>query len=69
MFNQDLLKKLLHDFGEAETMLYCKLESAKNAYLFDECVKEGKDLTCQDYDFERDWWKDAEKKIKDNIKS
>ena len=69
MFNEDLLKKLLHDFGEQETMLYCRMESAKNAYLFDECVKNGQDNTCTQYDFERDWWKDAEKKIKDNLKS
>ena len=69
MFNEDLLKKLLHDFGEQEAILYCKMESAKNAYQFEECIKNGEDNTCTQYDFERDWWKEAEKKLLNNIKN
>jgi hypothetical protein len=68
MYNEDLLKKLISDFGEMQAALYCRMESAKNTYLFEECVKAGEDLTCTQYDFERDWWKAAEKKISDNIK-
>jgi len=67
MFNEDLLKKLIHDFGELQAKLYCKMESAKNAYQFEDCVKTGEDNTCTQYDFERDWWKEAEKKISDNL--
>lgn len=64
MYNEELLKKLLADFGIEQTIAYCKMESAKNSYLFEECVGQGEDLTCTQYDFERDWWKNAELKLK-----
>lgn len=68
MFNEDVLKKIISDFGEVHALLYCRMESAKNAYLFEDCIKNGQDNTCTQYDFERDWWKNAEKKLSDNIK-
>lgn len=68
MFNEDVLKKLISDFGEIQAALYCRMESAKNSYLFEDCVKSGADNTCTQYDYERDWWKNAEKKLSDNIK-
>jgi hypothetical protein len=68
MNKEDLLKKLISDFGELQAMLYCRMESAKNAYLFEDCVKNRQDVTCNQYDYERDWWKDSEKKLSDNIK-
>jgi hypothetical protein len=68
MYNEDVLKKLIIDFGEQQAMLYCKLESAKNSYLFENCIKSGEDNTCTQYDYERDWWKDAETKLSENIK-
>lgn len=68
MFNEDVLKKLISDFGEIQAALYCRMESAKNSYLFEDCMKTGSDNTCTQYDFERDWWKNAEKKLSDNIK-
>jgi hypothetical protein len=68
MYNEDVLKKLIIDFGEQQAMLYCKLESAKNSYLFENCIKSGEDNTCTQYDYERDWWKDAENKLSENIK-
>jgi hypothetical protein len=68
MYNEDVLKRLIIDFGEQQAMLYCKLESAKNSYLFENCIKSGEDNTCTQYDYERDWWKDAETKLSENIK-
>ena len=68
MFKEDVLKKLISDFGEIQAAIYCRMESAKNAYLFEDCVKKGEDVLCTQYDYERDWWKDAEKKLSDNIK-
>jgi hypothetical protein len=68
MYNEDVLKKLIIDFGEQQAMLYCKLESAKNSYLFENCIKSGEDNTCTQYDYERDWWKNAETKLSENIK-
>lgn len=68
MYNEDVLKRLIMDFGEQSAIIYCKLESAKNAYLFENCIKNGEDNTCTQYDYERDWWKDAENKLSENIK-
>ena len=68
MLKEELLKKILSDFGEVQAMLYCRMESAKNAYLFEDCVKKSEDLTCTQYDYERDWWKDAENKLSDGLK-
>lgn len=68
MYNEDVLRKLIMDFGEQYAMIYCKLESAKNTYLFENCIKNGEDNTCTQYDYERDWWKDAETKLSENIK-
>lgn len=69
MLREDLLKKILSDFGEVQTMLFCRMQSAMNAYLFEECVKKGEDLTCVEYDYERDWWKDAEIKLSKELKN
>lgn len=70
MCNEELLRKLIADFGESNAIIYCKMESAKNAYLFDECVKNDdvEKNQCFAYDYERDWWKDAENKLIQNIK-
>lgn len=68
MYNEDLLKKLISDFGEMHALLFCRMESAKNAYLFEECIKNDEDPICTQYDYERDWWKDAELKLEKNIK-
>jgi hypothetical protein len=69
MFKEDILKKLISDFGETQAILYCRMESAKNAYLFQECIDNGEDLTCMQYDYERDWWHSAYEKLSNNIKT
>lgn len=68
MNKEDLLKKLISDFGEIHALLFCRMESAKYAYLFEDCVKSGEDTICTQYDYERDWWKEAEMKLDKNIK-
>jgi hypothetical protein len=68
MYNEDVLKKLIMDFGEMQAMLFCRMESARNAYLFEDCIKNKSDDECKEFDFERDWWKEAEKKLSDNLK-
>ena len=68
MYNEDVLKKLIMDFGEVQAMLFCRMESARNAYLFEDCIKNKSDDECKEFDFERDWWKEAEKKLSDNLK-
>jgi hypothetical protein len=69
MYNEELLKKLMQDFGEANAALFCKMESAKYTYLFQDCLEKGEDNTCTQYDFERDWWKMAETNLNKTIKS
>ena len=69
MYNEDLLRKLISDFGEVQAMLFCRMESAKNAYLFEECVKNGEDNSCTQYDFERDWWHEAYNKLSNSKNS
>jgi hypothetical protein len=69
MYNEELLKKLMQDFGEANTILFCKMESAKYTYLFQDCLEKGEDNTCTQYDFERDWWKMAETNLNKTVKS
>ena len=68
MYNEELLKKLIQDFGEANAMLFCKMESAKYSYMFDDCLKERSEDGCIEYDFERDWWKLAEKNLNKTVK-
>lgn len=67
MYNEEVLKKLMQDFGEANTILFCKMESAKYTYLFKDCLEKGEDNTCTQYDFERDWWKLAEENLNKNV--
>ena len=69
MYNEDLLKKLLVDFGESQTIQYCKMEAARNAYLFEECLKNKTNEECKEYDFERDWWHETYEKLNNNLKS
>ena len=69
MFNEDVLRKLISDFGEVQAMLFCRMESARNAYLFEECIKNGDDNTCTQYDFERDWWHEAYNKLSNSKNS
>ena len=68
MFKEDVLKKLISDFGEIQAAIYCRMESAKNAYLFEDCVKKGEDVLCTQYDYERDCGKMQRKNYQITLK-
>jgi hypothetical protein len=64
MYNSSILNLLIKEFGIANAILFCQMESAKNAILYADCIKSG-DGECVEYDFERDWWhKEGEELVK-----
>ena len=64
MYNHELLDELVRQFGEEATILFCKMESVKNAMLFDS-VEEDKQHHPEpnEWSYERDWWKENGKKL------
>jgi hypothetical protein len=56
MFNKEILDELVRQFGEEATILFCKMESVKNAMLFDS-AEEKSFPEPNEWGFERDWWK------------
>ena len=68
MYNNDILKNIIIEFGNKEALIYCKIESAKNKYLLNECITNNGDVLCDGYDFEKDWWNNAYNKLKKNNK-
>ena len=56
MFNKDISDKLIEMYGEENVILFSKMESTKNALIFNEL-----EANCyndiDEHSFERDWWK------------
>jgi hypothetical protein len=67
MFNKEILDELVRQFGVTNVILFCKMESAKNEILYQDCMKGG-DNECVEYDFERDWWKKEGNELTQNLK-
>ena len=58
MFNKEILDELVRQFGEEAVILFCKMESVKNAMLFDSVEVDKKHHPePSEWGFERDWWK------------
>jgi hypothetical protein len=68
MYNKELLEQLLKEFGLTNTIIFCKMEAAKNDILYKDCVGKGDD-ECVEYDFERDWWKSQLKELDFELKA
>lgn len=69
MFNKDILDELVRQFGEEATILFCKMESVKNAMLFDSAAADIKHHPePNEWKFERDWWKESGKKLESRNK-
>ena len=68
MFNKEILDELVRQFGVTNVILFCKMESAKNELLYQDCMKAG-DSECVEYDFERDWWKIEGHQLMENLKN
>jgi hypothetical protein len=66
MFNKEILDELERQFGVTSVILFCRMESAKNELLYQDCIKSG-DNECVEYDFERDWWKTEGHKLTQNL--
>ena len=52
MFNEDLYKKLLADFGVDAVKKYCRMTSAMYNHMHEELSTE----VLSEYSYERDWW-------------
>ena len=64
MFNKDILDELVRQFGEEATILFCKMESVKNAMLFDSTEADKQhNPEPNEWKFERDWWKENGEKL------
>ena len=62
MYNKEILDELIKQFGEESTILFCKMESVKNAILFDG-AEEKHFPEPNEWGFERDWWKENGKRL------
>ena len=62
MFNKEILDELVRQFGEEATILFCKMESIKNALLYDS-AEEKHFPEPNEWGFERDWWKENGAKL------
>jgi hypothetical protein len=56
MYNKEILDELVRQFGIDKTIVFCKMESVKNAMLFDG-AEESNFQEPNEWGFERDWWK------------
>jgi hypothetical protein len=64
MYNHEILEELVRQFGEEATILFCKMESVKNAMLFDSVEKDKQYYPePSEWSYERDWWKENGKKL------
>jgi hypothetical protein len=39
MYNKEVLEELVSKFGIENTILFCKMEALKNAFLYEGCIK------------------------------
>ena len=63
MYNKEVLAILLRTYGEEKTILFCEMEALKNKLMYEGCIKDG---ICEpnEFEFEKDWWKNNEKDLK-----
>jgi hypothetical protein len=67
MYNKEILDELVRQFGEEAVILFCKMESVKNAMLY-ESVEEDKKHYPEpnEWAFERDWWKNNAERLQES---
>jgi hypothetical protein len=64
MYNEEILVKIIDQFGLEEATKFCEIASTMYDIKFGACKNE---QCFTEYDFERSWWKDAETKLKTKI--
>jgi len=56
MYNQEMLEKIVAQFGTDRAIEFCEIASVMYDIKFNAC----KDSDCKaEYDYERDWWLEA----------
>jgi len=64
MCNREILEVIIEEVGANKAAEFCRLASLMYDIRYNVC----KDLDpLSELDFERDWWKNAELKLKNNI--
>lgn len=66
MYNQELLNQLIKEFGLANAIKFCEMESHKNKLLYQDCVNKA---NCEpsEFEFEQDWWSKKATNLKLNL--
>lgn len=67
MFNKDVLDALIREFGVQNTILYCKMEARKSELMLQDSIDRGQ-IGSSEWEYERDFWKDSEKELFNNVK-
>ena len=62
MFNKDISDKLIEQYGEENVILFSKMESTKNALIFNE-LEANCYTDIDEHSFERDWWQENGRKL------
>ncbi len=61
MFNQEILDKIITQYGPFKAMEFCEILSTFYDIKYNAC----KTPECQEeYDYERDWWNEASNTLK-----
>lgn len=67
MFNKDVLDALIREFGVEKAILYCKMEARKSELMLQDSRDRGQ-IGSSEWEYERDFWKDNEKELSNNVK-
>lgn len=62
MYNETILKHLINEFGIIQAFLFSRMEARKYDLLY----QSDRDVE-KNYDYERDWWNDAVKRLNNQI--
>lgn len=64
MYNKEILDELIREFGEENTILFCKMESKKNAMLCASIeIDKQHHPEPNEWKFERDWWANSAEQL------
>jgi hypothetical protein len=64
MYNKQILDELVRQFGEESVILFCKMESVRNAMLYESVEADRKHHPePSEWSYERDWWKENGEKL------
>lgn len=68
MFNETIVQHMLTNYGEEVTIQFCKMESDVQQLIINDLteMKQADKLTLSEYEYERNWWAERAKTLKNN---